>query len=150
MTKQEYVNFLVLFSLLFSSCGLIKKTNTEKYIYKHDTIFIDTSKTLFFNLQKTLSSINNKEAIISLKDTIIKIDTLYFKINKTDIIYKENTQKSDTVFILSYKKDNFIKKQSETINKTEKSKYFKLSNELIYFLIILTLIILYFVKNGFK
>ncbi|MEI6694543.1 MAG: hypothetical protein WCO13_00635 [Bacteroidota bacterium] len=72
--------FIFLLAGFLFSCSTTKFKEKTKEVYKIDSIYIDTSRTTITGLQQQIKELTKKNFTIYQKDTIIKIDSFYFRI----------------------------------------------------------------------
>lgn len=123
--------FYILIVSLFS-CSTTKYKEQTKDVIRIDSVFVDSSKTTVFKLQNQLIELMNKDYTIYKRDSIIKIDSLYFRIPIETTIYKEVSSKYYQQIIDSLVQQNNIlsklkaEKEKETTVKDKKTFNFYL------------------------
>ena len=145
MEKKYFISFIIGLFLasiivLFSSCNVLKNKETIKETEK--TVFsgIDTTKTNTASHGTTVNTDSFKEITVYKHDTIIKIDSFYFRIPVETTYYVEGQKQiiHDTTYISSDKKgisvDSSSLKNKDTFIKTKETTGFKFS-WLIYILV---------------
>lgn len=144
--------FILIMVIFLFSCSTTKYKEQIKEVIRIDSIFIDSSKTTVLKLQNQLLELNNKDFTFYKTDTIIKIDSLYFRIPIEQIIYREasSRKKDSIIYVYDQKKviqESFSREQEKQTTIKDKDTI----NFIPFIPIVLILIaILYFIKNRLK
>ena len=137
--------FLVVVVSLFS-CSTTKYKEQTKEVIRIDSIFVDSSKTTVFKLQNQLIELMNKDYTVYKRDSIIKIDSLYFRIPIETTIYKEISSKYYQQIIDSLvQQNNILSKVKAEKAKETTVKDKKTNNYIIPILIIIIGLGIFFV-----
>ena len=110
---------VILLVLIIASCSSLKHKESSKIINTGSGSVTDTSKFIYINTVAIQKDTVYKNIFFVKTDTIIKIDSLYFRIPVEKIIYVESrgTQKKDTVII--YQKETAIHEDTIFYNLAE-------------------------------
>lgn len=130
-----------------ASCATSKYKESAKEKDIQQFSLIDTTKTKQLS-SGSLTTINqNKNFTITKTDTIIKVDSIYFRITTEKTVYSEGTQTiiHDTTFIKEEQKgikiDSSSQKEKETTIKNKKTINFNFLFLLIPILLLIVLIL---------